>query len=340
MLEARTDGETIWLGDRFFLTLQRTLRIPDDGRTYPLPPGLGVFPVYHVADYKDKLPDDWVRHGGVFIPMYQREALWISFNGLDGRPHAVKVAVGKVNAVSGKPWDQSLKKDENDYMVCPPQLWLDGINAGDGLIKQFVAMPLGMGYTVEGQVTGEERYGGIQLIAYAPKPGKFKKKKPDIFFEELGNINFCYRNEIADVVCRTSVRSGRSMGIAPGGRMRQKIYPDPYGIETWNEKNFGRVFIHILNSEMFREVTGDEPPPSPVSAKTYTEHGLPWFDLYDSDMEDITPPEELKKVKSVKELDKEKDLSPFEEDESIDIPDENIFRLRKTTLGTIDGGER
>ncbi|MCJ7532589.1 MAG: hypothetical protein MUO64_16365 [Anaerolineales bacterium] len=71
-----------------------------------------------------------------------------------------KVAVGKVNAVSAKPWEQKLLPGEDDYLVCLPQPWLDGINAGEGYIRQFVAMPLGMGYTVEAQVTGEEKFGG------------------------------------------------------------------------------------------------------------------------------------------------------------------------------------
>ena len=48
-------------------------------------------------------------------------------------------------------------------MVIRQQKWLDGINAGDGYVRQFVATRLGEGYTVEGQVTGEETVGGIQL---------------------------------------------------------------------------------------------------------------------------------------------------------------------------------
>jgi len=60
------------------IDFQRTLRIPDDNREYPLPPGLGRFPVEHVDDFADKLPGTWQAHGGVFIPMYQSEALWIT----------------------------------------------------------------------------------------------------------------------------------------------------------------------------------------------------------------------------------------------------------------------
>ncbi|MEJ1420953.1 MAG: hypothetical protein Q2484_10395, partial [Candidatus Sedimenticola sp. (ex Thyasira tokunagai)] len=53
------------------IDFQRTLRIPDDNREYPLPPGLGHFPVKHVDDFADKLPEAWRTHGGVFVPMYQ-----------------------------------------------------------------------------------------------------------------------------------------------------------------------------------------------------------------------------------------------------------------------------
>ena len=45
------------------ISFQRTLRIPDDGRDYPLPPGMGEFPMHHVEDYPKKLPDKWAKHG-------------------------------------------------------------------------------------------------------------------------------------------------------------------------------------------------------------------------------------------------------------------------------------
>lgn len=63
----------VQFGERFSVDFQRTLRIPDDGRTYPLPPGLGAFPVSRVADYTRRIPREWHRENGFFIPMYQRE---------------------------------------------------------------------------------------------------------------------------------------------------------------------------------------------------------------------------------------------------------------------------
>ena len=318
MLEVSVTPDALFFGEGFSLSFQRTLRIPDDGRTYPLPPGLGTFPICPVHDYEQRVPGSWLEQGGVFIPMYQREALWIFFQPRYWKPNAVKVAVGKVNAVSGKPWDEKLRPDEEDYLVCPPQPWLDGINAGEGYIRQFVAMPLRLGYTVEAQVTGEERFGGIQILVYEPKPGRFPDQPPQS--KELFRESVALMEEGLEL----AMPGGMEMGIAAGGMMKQKIYPDPHGIDTWDQDNYGQVYVHIVNSMMYREITGQEPPPTPISARTYTQYGFPWFDLYDDKMADIAAPEQLKQVKSVKQMDAEKELPPQQDDQPVEIQDETI----------------
>ena len=133
---------------------QRTLRIPDDDGTYPLPAGFGRFPVRHVDDHANRVPDQWMEHGGVMLPMYQSEALWMNFSGPNRYPFAVKIAAGKIDAVTGKSWSNGLNRGPQDYVVVPKQPWLDGYCVKKGIIRQFVAMPLGMGYTVEAQVKG------------------------------------------------------------------------------------------------------------------------------------------------------------------------------------------
>jgi hypothetical protein len=147
-LAVRTHSDRLEIGG-LEITFQRTLRIPDDGHIYPLSPGLGQFPMRKVEHYADRVPDAWRDRGGVFIPMYQREALWMSFHSPELM--AVKVGIGKIDALTGKRWSERLTKRPRNYLVCPDQPWLDGINAGDGFIRQFVAMPLGMGYAVEGR---------------------------------------------------------------------------------------------------------------------------------------------------------------------------------------------
>src|SRR5262245_14290498 len=99
---------------RLTIDFQRTLRIPDDGRTYPLPPGLGSVPLRHVDDHARRVPPSWLEHGGVMLPMYQAEAMWLYFHGEyvpnygTPYPFAIKVAAGKIDAVTGKPFSHQL----------------------------------------------------------------------------------------------------------------------------------------------------------------------------------------------------------------------------------------
>ncbi len=252
MLNIEVSADSIHIGERFAVAFQRTLRIPDDGRTYPLPPGLGRFPVYRVADFAERLPPEWRQRGGVFIPMYQREALWFAFSAAAWKPNAVQIAVGRVNAVSGEADEARLHANPQNYVVCPEQPWLDGIHTAPGAIRQFVAMPLGFGYTVEASLTGTEQFGGIQITVFEPKPGKFPDEppvRPTAGPERLAGL-------------RPSV-AAQAMGLGAGGVMRQKIYPDPYGLDIWDPDHYGRIFVHILNSTQFHEVTGVEAPPTP-----------------------------------------------------------------------------
>ncbi|MFF5981850.1 hypothetical protein ACFY78_23675 [Streptomyces olindensis] len=160
----RIDGNTLRLPGGVAVRFIRTLRLPETG-THPLPPGLGEFPVRRVADFGDRVPEEWRARGGVMLPVYLREAMWLSFTGTS-EPAALQVGVGKVCAVSGRPWSDRLARDPQNYVVLPRQPWLDGINSGTGTVRQFVAVPLGLGATVEGQVTGEEVWGGVQLQTF------------------------------------------------------------------------------------------------------------------------------------------------------------------------------
>jgi hypothetical protein len=331
MLTVTVKDNRLRFGDGLTISFMRTLRIPDDGKDYPLPPGLGTFPILKVADYADRLPEDWRLHGGVFIPMYQREAMWLSLHARYWKPNAVKIAIGKVNAVSGKAWDQALKKEEKDYLVCPPQPWLDGINAGKDTIRQFVAMPLGMGYTVEAQVTGKEEFGGVQIIVYEPKPGKFPNEPPQRDFDER-TVMYA-----AAAPAPMMKKAGAAMGLGAGGKMKQKIYPDPHGIDTWDQDNYGRVYVHIVNSMVFREITGKEPPPTPVTAQTYAQYKLPWFDLYDDHMGDIEAPDALQSIKSIKEMDEQKGFEAQQDDSPVNVPDDLIIKYKLKTDEVKDG---
>ena len=260
------------------ISFQRTLRIPDDGESYPLPPGFGDFPLRHVDDYAPRLPEEWLRRGGVLMPMHQAEAMWVSFHSRsDGLtyPFAVKIATGKVCAVSGDAWANHLNQDPQDYVVLPKQPWLDGYCVEKGMIRQFVAMPLGEGYTVEEQLTGTSEHGGVQIIACPMKRDRYEALlAPHVLSQ--------------DRVLRYRVTwstSGQRWGWRRGGIMRQEIYEDPYGLDAWDQRHASRCFITIANSTQWMAMTGERPPTEPPTAGDYAEADLPWFEYYGGDTE-------------------------------------------------------
>ncbi|ORY70616.1 hypothetical protein BCR35DRAFT_315239 [Leucosporidium creatinivorum] len=132
------------------IKFHRTLRVPDSSDVHLLPPA----------------------------------AMWMSFkDGTDtcyrrrGKERAVKVHVGGINALSGLPRDanESLVDAElQDYVVASKQPWLDGICTEPGVVRQFVAMPLGEGYTVEEQLTGKADIGGIQFDIFERLDDRFE----------------------------------------------------------------------------------------------------------------------------------------------------------------------
>lgn len=335
--EVRLDGNTLKLPGGVGVRFIRTLRLPEQG-THGLPPGLGEFPVRRVSDYADSVPDEWRARGGVMLPMYLREAMWLSFSASE--PSALQVGVGKVCAVSGKPWSDRLGREPQNYVVLPRQPWLDGINSGVGTIRQFVAVPMGLGATVEGQVTGEEVWGGIQLqnfplseselSAWRASEQMLRARATDSGPIPLGGMPTgvppfppSYGGPIpppppapgsaagggqpsgrlsgqrAPGGARRRARMAKAMGLGVGGTMRQEIYQDDRALSVWAATPSGRVFVHLVTPPDWHAITGEAPPASPVDRRAYTEAGLPWFDYFDSDATDLAPAAPLTDVAPV-----------------------------------------
>lgn len=271
MIELQNDRLEIRFPDvhasaRCSVRFHRTLRVPDDNPDYPLPAGLGHFPLLSVDAFNT--PAAWKQHGGAFFPMYQSEAMWMSFDA--GYPFAVKVAAGKINAVTGQPWTNELSTDPQDYVVLPRQPWLDGFSVSENVVRQFVASPLGDGLTAEEQITGEAVWGGLQLIFYPMKAERYRLYLDSLRREDTG-IRFCLQESSAD---------GMQMGLAPGGRIKQQIAKDSFGIDAWDITSSSRCFVHLLNSQAYQAITGRQPPTRPVTPKQYADANMPWFDYY------------------------------------------------------------
>jgi hypothetical protein len=314
---------------RLKIDFQRTLRIPDDGQDHFLPPGLGSFPVRHVDDFAGRVPRDWLEHGGVMLPMHQAEAMWVNFHSKylpdheTSYPFAVKIAAGRIDAVTGENWTNGLHGLPQDYMVVPEQPWLDGFCIEKGTIRQFVAMPLGEGYTAEEQISGKAEFGGLQVIVYPMKREAFERRFPKV---ERESPRILYRLSM-NTMCKSVAAPETDMGLAPGGRMKQEIYEDPFEFNDWDRSTSSRCFVHLANSLMWRAITGEAPPTQPPTAKQYSKAGLPWYDFYNDGAGALEGSEILAELKSVIRMGYEKGEYPVPENEPA-VP-KRVIKLRR-----------
>jgi hypothetical protein len=100
------------------------------------------------------------------------------------------------------------------------------------------------------------------------------------------------------------------MGLAQGGTMNQQIYADPHGVDTWDESKAERIFIHIVNAELWEKITGEKCPPCPIPA---SEYDGPWFD-YKTSSPTVGSSSALSEVKTVGEKDKQHGFTGQQDD--------------------------
>lgn len=340
------------------VSFHRTLRVPDDGRRYNLPPGLGRFPLQAVDDLRAaQCPPTWRKRGGIALPMWQAEACWISFRSRCDFPFAVKVAAGKVNALTGTPWSDDLDVTQADYMEVPGQPWLDGFCVAKGIVRQFVAMPLGAGYTAEEQITGQAEHGGIQILARPMRREVWWDRLCATQARERDELLARHRAELEDLdrlhaagrlrhhrysgsigmdeaaaapafMRRAVMSAATDMGMGAGGRIRQEVRKPIEPPDVWDQSLRSRCFVHLADASQWHGLTGTAPPTKAPTAKDYARCGLPWFD-YD----DAAAPREgstiLAAIKSVFAKGEERGEQPLPENEGFEPPEPIVLRSRR-----------
>jgi len=150
------------------VTFHRTVRVPEGRVASNLPPSLGRMKLFKVSDFQKNCPQDWAQEA-CFTALHETEAMWISFRAI-GKPCAVLIGAGGVNALTGQKLGTKLEKD--NYLVCPPQPWIDGWKDVDGTVHQFVATPhkKGKGISVGEQLIGaDSKTGAIGVAIFDPK---------------------------------------------------------------------------------------------------------------------------------------------------------------------------
>ena len=294
----------------------RTVRVPDGRQPSNLPPSLGRMDLYPVAKYAKRCPENWEKEA-YFLALHETEAMWMSFRS-GTHPIAMLVGAGGINALTGEKLGITLQKD--NYLVTPPQPWLDGWKDKDGTVYQFVATAYqkGKGITVAEQLMGEEsKTGAIGIAFFNPKdPSKLQPKRIPIegHTASIAGNEFKWQTEeftalFSDKSVRVSAPAAASttiprlyrtrstfdeMGIGRGGKILQKIYPDPHGLEVWQQEPWATLACYLVNAEAFAEITGEKIP-RPVSSETYS--GA-WFGLQDKAEGDIAGTNQFTGLKS------------------------------------------
>lgn len=243
------------------IEFQRTLRIPDGEREFPLLPGLGRFPLFPVQELVDQGGAPWLAQVEAMLPMYQSEAMWLSFQPAYSVAHetfypfAVKVSAGSRDAISGRTWSKALHRNPQDYLVLREQSWLGGFSNGHGLVHQFVAVPFG---NKELDSTGrddQESDGRVQIEIYPLSRHAF----------DLHHPSDSWKAHLTATANRPD--DNRDTKKQPHAVLEpQKIDANPFRHEDWDREAGAGYSLHLANSLQWCAMTGSPPPSPPLSA--------------------------------------------------------------------------
>ncbi len=89
------------------------------------------------------------------------------------------------------------------------------------------------------------------------------------------------------------------MGLGAGGRIQQEIYRDTFKRSDWRAEPSARAWVHLVAAGHWFALTGERAPSTPVDADAYIRAGLPWFDYYDAELQDVAVSAALAGVKTV-----------------------------------------
>jgi hypothetical protein len=217
-------------------------------------------PIHAVPKYRNAVPQKWQEERAVFFPISFGEAFWLGLSGAEWKPTAVKVRLGEIDAVTGALPQGALYDAPQNYVVCPPQLALDGVYRGDGFVSQFAIAHRDSdspgAFSADGEVT-------MEIVVIEPKPGRFPDQAP---------------RRSRDSVAAHSLRDSDSRDFVPivaGATIAQPLFADPYGIGTWDQSNSGSVWVYAVSTERYRQITGLDLPPPVDETHAYKKYRLP-----------------------------------------------------------------
>jgi hypothetical protein len=142
------------------ISFQKTLKVPDNDISYPLPPSLGEFEIHTLKDKR------------YAIVMHEQEAMWIN---IKNKSDALQIFSGDTNIIT-RDECKNLRNGASQNYFCSKQPWIDGWLAPDGTVRQFVAASMNSGLSVESQL-GKKESGELNFVLH-PSFAKHVKINP------------------------------------------------------------------------------------------------------------------------------------------------------------------
>lgn len=262
MIEVRTDDLILNFSNvhpdaRLTIRFKRTLRLPDNVNLPYVPPTWGQFQLASLDDYKGTIPSSWGAHGGIMLTMYQSDAMYLTFSGYRDKkrispyPFAIKVLQGDINGITGRQNQSEIQSVPQDFLYYPILSWLNGLYVSKEIFKQFVVMCL------------HEENPILQIQVFAMKASCYERLYPK---SDHIVSNFYAKRWGSD--------HADSRGNAAGSDSES---------EKWDTANGISCFVHIVNTAVWREITGHSPSHDPFTLQRYQQSSLEWRDFYNDD---------------------------------------------------------
>lgn len=102
------------------------------------------------------------------------------------------------------------------------------------------------------------------------------------------------------------------MSVAVSGCIGQVIHLDHSGPQTWDSSRTTCLDIQLLDCEVFKRVTGLDPPEPPISAMEYRERGYPYHERSNVETSELNTM--FADVRTVNRIDKERLRTRIPED--------------------------
>lgn len=242
------------------------------------------------VDDCERAPADWKRSdpalkaASYFTAVKPEHGLWLDFN--QNNQHAYDVAaivsIQGVNAVTGQPVTSLAMEQYNE--VCPVhgsrfgaerlcqacgyewpaqnylastgagyQFWLDGFRAKDGAVRQFVFTE-DQSRGVAAAIIGAARSQAIGVAFYLSKA-----PKPQPAYRSRGGLESFGGEEGLECF---SAAMPKSIEVAAGARINQKVHPDKYRLDYWQTEPAGMLYIYYVGEEQARAIIGARPAQS------------------------------------------------------------------------------